>query len=256
MQAPTPPRRFVVLSTQRSGTTWVIDMLNSHPSVSAYGELFVLDGKGRPPWGARDMPFWETYRKHHAVNGHSDPEDLIIRYLDRLYAPRSAIKAIGFKLMYGQSGAHPDVLDYLRARGASVIHLIRRNYLDIIISKETAVLRNLFSARDSQPVAKVKIRLDPANLIKRIEEQQREPGIGRRLLSAAGLRYVEVYYEDLAAEKRAFGSLLSFLGIAGGADALRSVMRKLNSEPQREILSNYEAVRQALEGTAYREFLR
>gem|GEM_PF-3850238 len=43
--------KFVVLTTQRSGFTWVIEMLNSHPCVVTYSELFLETSKERPVWG-------------------------------------------------------------------------------------------------------------------------------------------------------------------------------------------------------------
>ena len=53
---------FVVLSTQRSGSTWVVDMLTSHPRVVAYSELFMHGGEGKPKWsGAQDLQYWQTY---------------------------------------------------------------------------------------------------------------------------------------------------------------------------------------------------
>jgi len=39
---------FVLLSTQCSGSTWMIDMLNSHPKVVAYSVLFIGGGSGFP----------------------------------------------------------------------------------------------------------------------------------------------------------------------------------------------------------------
>jgi hypothetical protein len=41
--------RFVVLSTQRSGSTWLIDILNSIEHTTAYGELFLRRKARMPP---------------------------------------------------------------------------------------------------------------------------------------------------------------------------------------------------------------
>ena len=54
--------QFVVLSTQRSGSTWVVDMLNSHPRVVAYSELFMHGGEGHSAVGReKDLPYWQTF---------------------------------------------------------------------------------------------------------------------------------------------------------------------------------------------------
>ena len=62
--------KFVMLTTQRSGSTWVIDMLNSHPRVVAYSELFLETSKERPVWGgAKDVLLYNADRRRHG--GHS-----------------------------------------------------------------------------------------------------------------------------------------------------------------------------------------
>src|SRR5688572_14677903 len=99
---------FVLLSTQRSGSTWVVDMLNSHPAIAAYSELFLEGGRGTPSWGGgKDIVFWHTYIESKRAQADGDQTtDLLYEYLDDLYRPRAALRAIGFKLMYGDAAAH------------------------------------------------------------------------------------------------------------------------------------------------------
>src|SRR5688572_27130006 len=62
---PAPPadlRRFIVLSNPRSGSTWLIDLLNSHPDVVCFSELFAHDHFGNMPHGgAQHAPTWDSY---------------------------------------------------------------------------------------------------------------------------------------------------------------------------------------------------
>ena len=75
---------FVVLSTQRSGSTWVVDMLDSHPRVSCYGELLLPEGTGKHPVGAQDtVPLSDVLRERRSGSLARHLEGW--RYLDRLY---------------------------------------------------------------------------------------------------------------------------------------------------------------------------
>jgi hypothetical protein len=117
---------FIVLSTQRSGSTWVVDMLNSHPRVLAYSELFMHGGEGKPKWGReQDLPYWQTYArgKHRITKPY-----WLWRYLGQAYRERPGIDAVGFKLMYSQlTRISRPLMPALWLKRVRIIHLIRRN---------------------------------------------------------------------------------------------------------------------------------
>ena len=56
------PRKYVLFAKQRSGSTWVIDLLNSHPDVVGYAELFLYDMWGEPPVGGnKHIESWNSF---------------------------------------------------------------------------------------------------------------------------------------------------------------------------------------------------
>lgn len=59
--------KFCVITTQRSGSAWLITLLDSHPELQAFREIFINDKKkdGSPrEWpDKRITPFYE-FRKH------------------------------------------------------------------------------------------------------------------------------------------------------------------------------------------------
>jgi LPS sulfotransferase NodH len=249
--------RFVLLSTQRSGSTWVIDTLNSHPSVIAYGELFLQNGEGCPPWGGRNMVFYETYLRQMQGQANRPREsNPFLRYLETVYTAREGNEATGFKLMYGQAGAYPDLYSYIAANRISVVHLIRRNSLDIILSKEAAAARDLFHARVGEEVQQVRVHLNVGGLLDRLKQQEKDVEKARDMLSKFTMPYMEVYYEDLVSSKQDFCSVLEFLGVKRSTAELISPLRKLNPVAHREIIENYESVKDLLKRTAYAHLLR
>src|SRR5579864_4186919 len=105
---------FVLLSTQRSGTSWVMDRLTKHPHVGGYGELLLAGVKGRPNWppGSNDRPFLAGY-VHERRGGGGERgwgHRYLFAYLDHLYEPRRELQAVGFKLMYSHVVRYPEVL--------------------------------------------------------------------------------------------------------------------------------------------------
>lgn len=250
--------RFVLLSAQRSGSTWVIDMLNSHPRVVGYSELFVRGGVGAPKWaGEKDLPHWQAF-----LAEHGPPRTRVARtywlwrYLNRVYAPRPGIEAVGFKLMYIQQSVSRPLVPALVLRRVRVIHLIRRNVIDILLSKETAAARGALHAHSGDAVATVRVRLPTENLLERITSHERHVEQVRARFVGLRLPYLEVFYEDLVRKSAEFDSLFDFLGTEPPANRLSSALQKLNPTSQEGMIENYDEVRAALEGTRYARQLR
>jgi LPS sulfotransferase NodH len=248
--------RFVLLSTQRSGSTWVIDMLDAHRAIAAYSEMFLADARGRPSWGGRkDLEFFESFREQQGAAHGAQQAAVVDRYLDRLYAVRPGLAAVGFKLMYGQAGDHPRILDYLAEHRGLVVHLRRRNLLDVVISRELAAARDLYHARQSDAVPPARLRLEPLALLQELDDLERE-GVGvTRRCRHLGLDTLEVAYEELRADTRRFADLLEFLGVDTDTTGLRSTLKRLNTRSHHEAVENYRQVKQVLAGTRFAAYL-
>jgi len=246
--------RFVLLSTQRSGSTWVVDMLNSHPAVQAYEELFLRDWKEKPTWaGARDILTWNAYwdREQTRFNKLARPR-AYFEYLNQVYSPKDkAVAAVGFKLMYGQVRRQRAILMYMLWHKVSIVHLIRSNFLDVILSEKATAIRGVPHARGE--VDKVQITLDTSNLLSQLNWKDKKVRWARRIFSHLGLPYLEVTYEELLSEKARFGAVLNF--IKSDHQQLSTALKKLNKGSYKELIENYDAVKKTLEGTKYYQLL-
>lgn len=143
-QPPTPPtpertqriQRFLVLTTQHSGSSWLTDQLNAQPGVTCLRELLEdLDYNRLPRNDSHVLaPSWTewqaraeaAFQRTHAAHSKSAGERPV---------------AIGFKLMYSQiwdsrshltKGTKPDswgrnarFVAWLRAHNIRVLHLVR-----------------------------------------------------------------------------------------------------------------------------------
>ena len=249
--------RFVVLSTQRSGSTWVVDMLTSHPRVVAYSELFMHGGKGTPRWGQeKDLAYWQTYIADKSGGRLARPVHLW-RYLGQARAERPGVDAIGFKLMYSQlTRVAKPLTPALWLKRVRVIHLIRRNALDVVLSREAGeARRGVLHAREGQPVESVRVRLGTDDLLQRLTAHEQQVEGARTRFKRVGIPYTEVIYEDLVAnEKQGLDGLFRFLGVEPAP--VSSSLQKVNPTSHEELIENYDEVRGALEGTKFAGQLR
>lgn len=245
--------RFVVLSTQRSGSGFLRSLLKSHPSISCLEELFL---------SRNTNPI--TYRSYRTSSMRRALEDLLVRdkavcdYLAEVYARQPANhRAVGFKLMYGQAERHPEVVEWCRRNGVKIVHLVRRNMLKMIVSRHIAAKRRVYhSTRPLEPKAVRLNRLNRLN-IWRLPSQLRKLGdlveANRQLFSS--MPYLEVVYEDcLTNQEWESRRILEFLECDPDI-RLVSDLVKTSPDSLEHLIENYDDIRRALTGTPFEAYL-
>jgi hypothetical protein len=293
-QASTPIRgtstattRFVLLGKGRTGSTMLIEALNSHPDITCFGAIF-----------NRQVDFID-----YSVDGYDNDsdDDRALRDSDapaflrqRVFnAPSEMSAAVGFKYRYGQANAFPGLLDELLSdRDLRVLHLQRRNLLRSMVSGRIA---QRTGAWFQQPRVHPRSRRLPRLSIANAGRALRNPtGAARRLSAIArpeqasawkrrrqpitlsieecltefqtierqALEYdrlfsrhpkIAVHYEDfLDDRKAAFDRIQDFLGVA--PRPLRVTLQRQNPEPLRTLLANYHELYEAFKDTPARAY--
>lgn len=213
-------------------------------------------GEGTPRWGQeKDLPYWQTYARGKAGGRVARPYWLW-RYLGEAFRERPDVDAIGFKLMYSQlTRISKPLMPSLWAKRVRIIHLIRRNALDVVLSKETGAARGgKLHARAGDDVERVRIRLQTDDLLRRMTLHERAIEGARVRFKRVGLPYREVVYEDLAEDESGFASLFQFLDVEPAP--VSSSLQKINPTAHEELIENYGEVRDALDGTKFAAQLR
>ncbi len=254
------PVRFVLLTTQRTGSTWVRTSLNSHPAIASYGELFLEWGRGFPS-GAQfaplDVEYFESRLRRDADSvGPVSRARCCRAYLDELYRSPRPERAVGFKLMYSQVRRNPALVAYLLASRVRVIHLSRDNLLDVVISGAAAAARGQAHAAAEDSVRAVTVRLDPEATRRRLAGLERRVAVVRVALRASRLPTQEMLYERLRADPSGLSRALDFLGVDPRHGAgLTSGLRKLNERPRSELVANWDELERSLRGTRFAAYL-
>jgi len=177
-------------------------------------------------------------------------------YLDLFFAQPA--EALGFKLMYSQIRHFPEFLLFLRSRRIRVVHLVRRNYLNTILSLETALAQEQWHSdrrRESSRSTSL-VYLDPLSTIRQITRLERQHKSMEIVLRGFGIDYCQIIYEDLLTDlESSLVKTLRFLDLDDQNIPLQSRLQKLITKSHRETIANYDELKMALSKTCYAALL-
>jgi len=236
--AHTRPKKFVVLTNPRSGSTWLTFLLRGQPGVMAYSELFhrIPDGVTRPrfdtagPVRYHDLP----RRGLRAFN--------VKRYIDQVESENTDCLAWGFKLMLGNIYEMPELLFILALRGYRLILLTRPNHFEtavsFLVAQQTGEFIGHTEATDVDTVT-----LDPVLVANRITRRQRAIAAMRTLRLLWPQPSAEIVYGDLAKQPlQTLGRVLETIGLTESPVPVQSPVHKQIRKSYQDLIVNFEEV--------------
>lgn len=223
-------KKFVVLGTQRTGSSAISKLINLHPHI-----LCGLE------WTTRTAPFKKIKTAKHLLSGNLDS----LRGFDRDYIQKKNLQNInwvGFKILFSSSDkwiAHPKYsvvlwIDQLRehinwlktCRDIHIIHIIRNDNMDWLKSVFMAKTTGKFSGK-TYP-AGYKVHINIRNAISRIQSKN---WINYRIKSLQSTNpYHQIQYEDFNDDNR---------------KTAVDITRFLNCDPGLVNFTKYNAVKQS-----------
>lgn len=243
-------QKFIILTTQRSGSTWLMDMLDNHPNIKVYNELFLnMDNKSK--WADPNQPIFYNYEK--TAPGKRPWKT--IKYLKNLYTYDGKYDAIGFKLMYDHLFRKPEILVNLISEGYKIIHLVRENPVDVMVSYAIAKQQKRFFAE--KEVENKKLYLEPLAFKKEVEKQDFKVNLARSIVKFLPNQVLSITYNDLRQDKDGTLDLITqFLGVPGveKTGTVESSLKKLNQKSHAETIENYEEVKAIFAGTKFAQY--
>lgn len=243
---------YLLLSTQRSGSTWLADVTNraGEQKLSVYGELLLPQTL---VWDIGHTDYARYIDSQYA--GRRRPWSLY-HYLDQLY--ENAPHSVAFKLMYSDIRRFPELLPYVirHSRRIRIIHLVRENLLNTVISLERLNQVHIAHLHAGHENPNVQIALDPADTLVSMRRLEHKIAAARTLVRALPNRSVDVSYEGLVRHDQSdIEALSSFLEIDLDLDATGSELKRISSGGQRRAVSNYDELQNALKGSKYACYL-
>jgi len=221
---------FVIFFQGRVGSTYLIEIMASHPEIFAVGEKF------------------HDRRKNPAVQLAAMREFLIPTNVQ-------GYRAIGFKTKLHDVGDPKGLAKLLREQRAYLIYLGRRNRVKHAISwimahhlYQTTGDWNLYKHED-RPAATAISPTDFQTSLKWVEE--RNQALIDYVMSLE-LPTLSLYYEDLLTnEQENIRLALSFLGVQPLAEKGNAI--KVTDDDLRNVLVNFEELRSFYAGTRYEQ---
>lgn len=255
---------FALVGSQRCGTNFFRELMNTNQQTVLHGEVL--------------MPFplpncWHNFVRT-MVNRAMPPvyaKDCVELVDDYLIFLREDVKrgypgklgevsAVGLDIKYNQLRyvtplirdleQKPFLIDYFWRRNLPIVHLIRRNTVHQALSLDIAKTRNVYHNYGGKAFND-KVRLDPDSLLGHARWVAHEVEVFRAL--AGKLNYLEVYYEDVAADcadvdaggriqgKKAMPQVADFLGVPDEFYAPATISKVVN-RPYSEIIENYDEI--------------
>jgi predicted O-methyltransferase YrrM len=262
----------VLLARQRSGTNPLRSVLETHPDVFCFNEVFNLVDKDSPDDLLRESNFF-TFLERYADGDvrrtfPDNHERLFVDYLEylRCLAP-ARFKVIDLKynatrILSGNWAAAvgtPYVLDLVKAHELRVLHLTRRNYLRYVLSTEKAWRTDRYSLNDGKgEYVDLTVKLDPEYVLEELEACRREDEVvGDALASHAGVLtrdYTEIFTAYGTASRGFLEDFALWLGVENAFQD-EATFAKQSALPLAETLENFDEIARMLRGTDFEDVL-
>ena len=274
-------KRFILLTTQRSGSTYLRIWLNGHSQVNSYGEIFLSNYKSHDGFSKfcqdRSLICRTRFHLHNTRLFIGAGVDLITRkaiddYLEKLYhdpshsgpwtdfdrrnecAPKKSASVTGFKIMYSTLEKYTALQDWIDDQpDIMIVHLIRRNLLKSYISGVRMELSSV-AHTTGESLSYAPVSIDTRSLF----DYFKSTSVKRRLYHqkySKNSQFLELSYEDMFAnQKESLQKLIEFFSLQPESMSLPSI-KKISSAELRDEIANHQEVVDKLSGTEYESFL-
>jgi LPS sulfotransferase NodH len=241
----------IILTSQRSGSTFLQTCLDAHPKIRCYGELLVGGNlePSRPVLGNRLLTKAYCYLAGRGWN----PERIMDRYYGREEAP-----VVLFKAMYNHAN-NRRVRKYLAEHEEiRVIHLRRDNLLKQYVSRRLIHARHERGWRPHSTYALpvVSVRISPQRAIDEMRRVRDTYNDFEQLLPRH--KKITLVYEKLfngpTLSNDAWRAICPLLEIEHAEDATSDLV-KINPNSLRPMVKNYDELAEALAGTEFEKYL-
>lgn len=246
--------RFIIFTTQRSGSTVLTRTLDEHPEIFCAGELFhEINDIHHPEW---HFPSWalseknKTLRKFDKIINYPNQRFRAIPHIKKFYAGATpGEKARGFKLMVSHMRTMPFLWHYLKEENIKVIVLIRKNIFKTALSrlrKDETRLPHLAGGQ----LGNKSISVAPEKLLRQLNYLE---NVNKQLIKySEGMNRIILYYEDFAAWDAMLAKVFDFLQVSHVI--LQPVLSKLSGKDWREEVKNYQEIEQLMKEHNYTQY--
>jgi LPS sulfotransferase NodH len=273
-------KKFVILTTPRTGSTYIRLWLNNHPNIRCHGELFLRNYSGMD--GFRHFCQVNNTRRflHNAfcnkvtarISNNIFAEKLIGSFLESLYdnpkhsgpwvdlntwddyqsrQPQEIEKSVGFKLMFSHLKDYCFLKKWIQSEKIKIMFLRRNNLLKMYLSNIRMQKQGL--DHSTAPIAQDKMFINPKTILSDLDRASKTFDEIRLIFPQNS--YLEITYEDFFENTLNVATeIFDFLDVVDMKVSNPS-LKKVNSDSTQNIIKNYDEVCRVLKDTPYGKFL-
>jgi LPS sulfotransferase NodH len=249
----------IILTTQRTGSTFLVTCLDSHPEIGCLGEILAGSRLFHvPEFLYRFRYGTKAYR--YLRSGAWYPTRMMRRYLDDARLGSMQLerkKVLAFKVMYNQ--IRPAwIMNFLRERKAlRILHLRRNNLLKVYVSNQLLRVKrdDAWKPHTTAPVSAVSMPISPARAIDYMRRAVAEYEAHERLFAdhpRLALSY-ETMIEGPGLSPAVARDICAFLDVSD--HPMQSKLVKMNPERLQDMVTNYDELASAVAKTEFAAML-
>lgn len=248
--------RFVIFTTQRSGSTVITRTLDNHPEVFCAGEIFQTSNDiHHPEW---HFSSWGIHSKSHAVQrlnkiiNYPNLRFRSIPHIEQFYnANEKGEKARGFKLMFTHMKTAPYIWQHLKNTDTKVIVLIRKNVFKTTLSRYRKAENRVAHTDTGVTAPVINFHVPGEKLINQMQELEK---VNRQLDKfSEGMNRLVIYYEDFYAWDTLMGKVQKFLNVS--PINMAPVLRKVGTGKWQDEVENFSEIERLLKQNNFTQYM-
>jgi LPS sulfotransferase NodH len=238
--------KFIILGRSRTGSNFLRGLLNSHPQVVTYGEVF--QNSHSLEWDHTN--YLRSNKTQYLLN--NEPITLIDKKIFRKY-PRN-ILAVGFKLFYYHAQEYPwkSVWGYLQEnQDIKILHMKRKNLLKTHLSRKVAVTTDRWVSTNDVSAVEKTITLDYQECLEDFIKTRHEESDADNLFR--NHQRMDVIYEELSNDyQQKMIQIQSFLNVPN-VEVLPKTFQQ-SKLPLSRAINNYHELKDRFKGSEWEVF--
>lgn len=247
--------RFIIFTTQRSGSTVLTRTLDEHPEIFCAGEIFqTSDDIHHPEW---HFASWGINSKNHSIQGlntilnYPNVRFRSVPHLQKFYAASEKGEKIrGFKLMFTQIKAAPQIWNYIKENDIKVIVLIRKNVFKTNLSRYRKAENRVAHTANAE-ASKINFHVPGEQLIAQMRKVE---AVNKKLEKfTEGMNRLVIYYEDFFDWDNVMTKVQHFLNVT--PLGMKPVLNKVGAGKWQDEVENYKEIEALLKQNNYTQYL-
>jgi len=239
-------KRIIILTTQRTGSTWLITLLNNYKNIQEFGEPFINNNYINNIYNLNDERFeyYNYIKKNNLKNNFKN----IKKYIQNLENYSESNITI-FKIMYSQIKKNIRLILLLFNKNTYIIHLKRENIYESIISsiysektKTTHILN-----KENRKINRIFINK------KLLKKRKFLIMIYRSFFSFfiyifLSKKTINIEYQELVKNKKnILMQIYKHIGMPIKIETLNDITNKILSNDYKEIIINYDEIKDLIQ---------